>query len=97
MYLYIFCSCYRATPKLSECLEKKRHVLEQIEIKLDSGIDRALETIAGWVKIVLQLEHNKKEFFKSETFNDNENLNTVSPVSSPFLTKLLNYFNQTME
>lgn len=86
------------TPKLNECLDKKRHVLEQIEIKLDLGIDRALETIAGWVKIVLQLEHNKKEFFKSETFNDNENLNTVSPVSAlvyalPFLFSWSNRAN----
>lgn len=82
MIIY-YVTLFRATPKLSECLEKKRAVLEQIEMKLDAGIDRALETIAGWVKVVLQLEHSKKEFFKSETFNDNENLNTVSPVRTP--------------
>jgi len=62
-------------------MEKKKVALEQIEMKLDLGLDRAVETIVGWVKVILQTEHNKKEYFKSETFNENENLNTVSPVS----------------
>jgi hypothetical protein len=68
-----------ATPFLSECLEKKKAFLEQIEIKLDAGIDRSLNTIVGWVTAILQSEHNKKEFFRSESFMDNEKPDMISP------------------
>ncbi|OXA59892.1 exocyst complex component 5 [Folsomia candida] len=68
-----------ASPKLSECMEKKNAVLEQIEMKLDAGLDRSIDTIVGWVKVILQSEQNKKEYFRTETFNENEPLNAVSP------------------
>jgi len=69
-------------------MEKKKAMLDQIEMKLDAGLDRSIETIVGWVKVILQTEHSKKEFFKSEcfdTFNENENLNAVSPVSYTYI------------
>lgn len=31
---------YSSTPKHTECLHKKRQMLEQIESKLDTGLDR---------------------------------------------------------
>lgn len=62
-------------------MEKKNAVLEQIEMKLDAGLDRSIDTIVGWVKVILQSEQNKKEYFRTETFNENEPLNAVSPVS----------------
>jgi len=71
-----------ASPKLGECIEKKSAALEQIELKLDEGLDRSIETIVGWVKLVLQAEQNKKEYFKLETFNENDVLNAVSPACS---------------
>lgn len=29
-----------SSPKLSECLQKKKEIIEQMEMKLDTGIDR---------------------------------------------------------
>ncbi|KAJ6652741.1 hypothetical protein lerEdw1_010932 [Lerista edwardsae] len=34
-----------SSPKLSECLQKKKDVTEQMEVKLDMGIDRQVETL----------------------------------------------------
>lgn len=41
-------------------------MLEQIEMKLDMGLDRSLNAITGWVKIYLQNEQRKTDF-KPET------------------------------
>lgn len=35
--------CYSSSPKLSECLQKKKDIIEQMEVKLDMGIDRQVE------------------------------------------------------
>lgn len=31
-----------SSPKLTECLHKKKEVIEQMEVKLDTGIDRSV-------------------------------------------------------
>lgn len=56
----------RSTPKQVDCLAKKRYLLESIELKLDSGLDRSINAIIGWVKIYLQNEQKKTDF-KPET------------------------------
>lgn len=33
-----------SSPKLAECLHKKKEVIEQMEVKLDTGIDRSVYT-----------------------------------------------------
>lgn len=58
-----------STPKHGDCLFKKKFVLEQIEIKLDTGLDRSINAIVGWVKIYLQSEQKKTDF-KPETDQD---------------------------
>jgi len=71
----------RGTQRLLECVEKKRIVLESIETKLDIGLERSLETIVGWIRIVLQTEYNRKEFFRAEVADDDQQqLYQVSPV-----------------
>jgi len=37
-------------------------MLEQIETKLDIGLDRTINAIVGWVKIYLQSEQKKTDF-----------------------------------
>ncbi|XP_066993895.1 exocyst complex component 5 isoform X4 [Anabrus simplex] len=55
-----------STPKHGDCLQKKKYLLEQIELKLDTGLDRSINAIVGWVKIYLQTEQKKTDF-KPET------------------------------
>lgn len=72
--------CYRSTPKHVDCISKKRYLLESIEIKLDSGLDRSINAIVGWVKIYLQSEQKKTDFKP-----DTDNMDTLaSPVSNFF-------------
>lgn len=60
---------YRSTAKYSECLTKKRYMLESIESKLDTGLDRAINAIIGWVKTYLQIEQRKTDFKPESDFD----------------------------
>lgn len=48
---------------------KKRYMLEQIENKLDNGLDRAINALLGWVKIYLQNEQRKTDFKPESDFD----------------------------
>uniref|UniRef100_A0A671M4P5 Exocyst complex component 5 n=1 Tax=Sinocyclocheilus anshuiensis TaxID=1608454 RepID=A0A671M4P5_9TELE len=51
-----------SSPKLTECLHKKKEVIEQMEVKLDTGIDRTLNCMIGQMKHILVTEQKKTDF-----------------------------------
>uniref|UniRef100_A0A8C9S261 Exocyst complex component 5 n=1 Tax=Scleropages formosus TaxID=113540 RepID=A0A8C9S261_SCLFO len=51
-----------SSPKLTECLHKKKEVIEQMEVKLDTGIDRTLNCMIGQMKHILSTEQKKTDF-----------------------------------
>uniref|UniRef100_A0A2R9BNY6 Exocyst complex component Sec10-like alpha-helical bundle domain-containing protein n=1 Tax=Pan paniscus TaxID=9597 RepID=A0A2R9BNY6_PANPA len=51
-----------SSPKLSECLQKKKGIIEQMEMKLDTGIDRTLNCMIGQMKHILAAEQKKTDF-----------------------------------
>ncbi|KAL7992769.1 hypothetical protein Chor_017025 [Crotalus horridus] len=55
-----------SSPKLSECLQKKKDITEQMEVKLDMGIDRqirmTLNCMVGQMKHILAAEQKKTDF-----------------------------------
>jgi len=65
-----------STPLHGDCLQRKKRVLELLESKLETGIDRSLTAIVGHVKVTLQAEQKKSDF-KPET--DDAMLNIASP------------------
>jgi len=50
------------TSKHSECLQRKREIMEAMENKLDIGLDRTLSAIVGWIKYLLTTEQKKSDF-----------------------------------
>ncbi|KAI4502696.1 hypothetical protein M0802_002608 [Mischocyttarus mexicanus] len=50
------------TAKHGDCVLKKKVVLDQIDMKLDTGLERSTSAIVGWVKIYLQNEQKKTDF-----------------------------------
>ena len=69
---------YRSSPRHSECLQKKRDLRDQMESKIDSGLDRTLTAITGYVKYMLGAEQKKTDFKPDD---DSAMLAMVSPVS----------------
>jgi hypothetical protein len=65
-----------STPKYGDCLQRKKNELEKLEHKLDTGIDRTLSALAGWVKSILSTEQNKTDF---NPVSAKSALNTSSP------------------
>lgn len=59
MYNLLLC---RSTPKYGDCLLKKRELRENLESKIDTGLDRAVASICGWVRIILATEQKKTDF-----------------------------------
>lgn len=51
-------------------------MLEQIESKLDTGLDRSINALVGWVKVYLASEQKKTDF-KPET----DDLDTIASVA----------------
>lgn len=50
-------------------MTKRRYMLEQIESKLDVGLDRAINALIGWVKTYLQSEQRKTDFKPESDFD----------------------------
>lgn len=65
--------CVVSTSRHSDCLQKKRFMLDQIESKLDMGLDRSISALVGWVRVYLASEQKKTDF-KPET----DDLDTVA-------------------
>lgn len=60
---------------------KKRILMEQIETKLDQGLDRSISAVIGWVKVYLQYEQKKTDY-KPET--DVDTISSAVIINYPF-------------
>lgn len=51
-----------STTKYTDCLKKKRDVTQQMETKLNSGLEKSIASLIGWIKYLLQSEQKKNDF-----------------------------------
>ncbi|XP_065833426.1 exocyst complex component 5-like [Oscarella lobularis] len=51
------------------CMRKKKTAIDQLEQKLDEGLDRALNSIVGWAKRILSDEQKKADFKPEDSGN----------------------------
>lgn len=54
------------SPRHTECIKRKREAFEDMEFKLNTGLERAITAIINWAKVILQTEQKKTDF-KPET------------------------------
>ncbi|XP_017785913.1 PREDICTED: exocyst complex component 5 isoform X2 [Nicrophorus vespilloides] len=50
------------TPKYNDCVTKKKFVMDDIERKVNNGLDRSMNAIITWVKLYLQSEQKKTDY-----------------------------------
>nr|XP_023030240.1 exocyst complex component 5 isoform X1 [Leptinotarsa decemlineata] len=77
------------TPKYNDCIQKKKFVLEDIERKINTGLDRCLNAVATWAKLYLQTEQKKSDF-KPET-------DDFDTVASSACKTVLNYVKRIIK
>ncbi|CAH2983386.1 unnamed protein product [Chilo suppressalis] len=80
--------CNSSTSKQSECIQKKVSIIEQLESKLDAGLERAIAAVVSWVKLHLQTEQKKADF-KPE--------GDIDTLASPACLAVVSYLNSVME
>ncbi|XP_066143418.1 exocyst complex component 5 [Euwallacea fornicatus] len=73
----------------NECLQKKKFVLEDIERKVNLGLDRCLNAFTVWVKLYLQVEQKKADF-KPES-------DDFDTVSSPACKTVCQYISSVIK
>lgn len=84
-----------STPKNVECMTKKKKILEQIEMKLNLGLDRSINAIVGWVKVYLQTEQRKTDF-KPES--DVDTLNTPACLTVvQYVTGMIRHIDDSLD
>ncbi|KOC59711.1 Exocyst complex component 5 [Habropoda laboriosa] len=84
-----------STPKHGDCMLKKKVVLDQIEMKLETGLDRSINAIIGWVKVYLQNEQRKTDF-KPET--DVDTLSTPACLTVvQYVTGMIRHIRNTLD
>ncbi|CAC5396756.1 EXOC5 [Mytilus coruscus] len=49
-------------PLVLLCIQKRRVLREQLKGKIDIGLDRAVATVAGWIRNILSAEQKKTDF-----------------------------------
>nr|XP_039272954.1 exocyst complex component 5-like [Styela clava] len=51
-----------SSSRYGECIQRKKQIREQMEVKLDSGIDRCLQAAIGWMKTIFKTEQKKNDY-----------------------------------
>nr|CAB3508192.1 unnamed protein product [Spodoptera littoralis] len=74
--------------KQNDCMQKKTAIMEQLENKLDVGLDRAISAIVSWVRMHLQNEQKKTDF-KPE--------GDIDTLASAACLAVVNYLNNIMD
>ncbi|KAK2584986.1 hypothetical protein KPH14_008517 [Odynerus spinipes] len=83
------------TSKHGDCMLKKKVVLDQIDMKLDTGLERSISAIVGWVKIYLQNEQKKTDF-KPDT--DVDTLSTSACLTVvQYVTGMIRHIRNTLD
>ncbi|XP_033115863.1 exocyst complex component 5-like [Anneissia japonica] len=76
-----------SSPMYSQCVQEKREIKEQMEGKIENGLDRTLNCWCGWIKHILSAEQKKSDFKP-----DSEEMPTE--LSTPACAKVLKFVDQ---
>lgn len=55
-----------SSPVYADCVHRKKEIMGMMESKLDSGIDRVLTSMTGWIKNIMSTEQKKSDFRPEE-------------------------------
>ncbi|CAB3249137.1 unnamed protein product [Arctia plantaginis] len=80
--------CMTSASKQNECVQRKKSIMDQLENKLDAGLERAIAAIVGWVKLHLQTEQKKTDF-KPE--------GDIDTIASSACLAVVSYLNNVMD
>ncbi|KAM7375812.1 hypothetical protein PAMP_005580 [Pampus punctatissimus] len=83
--------------KLAECLHKKKEVIEQMEVKLDTGIDRTLNCMVGQMKYILATEQKKTDFRPEDENNVMIQYTTACSKVCAYVSRQVEHVRKSMD
>uniref|UniRef100_A0A3Q2YMQ6 Exocyst complex component 5 n=1 Tax=Hippocampus comes TaxID=109280 RepID=A0A3Q2YMQ6_HIPCM len=86
-----------SSPKLAECLHKKKEVIEQMEVKLDTGIDRTLNCMVGQMKHILATEQKKTDFKPEDENNVMIQYTTACAKVCAYVSRQVEHVRKSMD
>uniref|UniRef100_H2MNH0 Exocyst complex component 5 n=1 Tax=Oryzias latipes TaxID=8090 RepID=H2MNH0_ORYLA len=86
-----------SSPKLAECLQKKKEVIEQMEVKLDTGIDRTLNCMVGQMKHILATEQKKTDFRPEDENNVMIQYTTACSKVCAYVSRQVEHVRKSMD
>uniref|UniRef100_I3KWA1 Exocyst complex component 5 n=2 Tax=Oreochromis TaxID=8139 RepID=I3KWA1_ORENI len=88
-----------SSPKLAECLHKKKEVIEQMEVKLDTGIDRSvtLNCMVGQMKHILATEQKKTDFRPEDENNVMIQYTTACSKVCAYVSRQVEHVRKSMD
>uniref|UniRef100_A0A3B4TAE7 Exocyst complex component 5 n=1 Tax=Seriola dumerili TaxID=41447 RepID=A0A3B4TAE7_SERDU len=86
-----------SSPKLAECLHKKKEVIEQMEVKLDTGIDRTLNCMVGQMKHILATEQKKTDFRPEDENNVMIQYTTACSKVCAYVSRQVEHVRKSMD
>ncbi|KAF2882433.1 hypothetical protein ILUMI_23752 [Ignelater luminosus] len=84
------------TPKYSDCIHKKKFVMDDIERKINTGLDRSLNAITTWIKLYLQAEQKKTDF-KPETDDFDTVASPACKAVGQYIKNIINQIQSNMD
>ncbi|XP_076605402.1 exocyst complex component 5 [Chaetodon auriga] len=86
-----------SSPKLAECLHKKKEVIEQMEVKLDTGIDRTINCMVGQMKHILATEQKKTDFRPEDENNVMIQYTTACSKVCAYVSRQVEHVRKSMD
>ncbi|KAB0803903.1 hypothetical protein PPYR_00873 [Photinus pyralis] len=84
------------TSKYNDCLHKKKFVLDDVERKINTGLDRSLTAIVTWVKLYLQAEQKKSDF-KPETDDFDTVASSACKTVGQYIRSIINQIQSNID
>ncbi|XP_045471199.1 exocyst complex component 5 [Harmonia axyridis] len=84
------------TLKYDDCIGRKKFILEDIEKKINIGLERSLNAITTWVKLYLQNEQKKNDF-KPETDDFDTVASSACKQVSQYITGVIKEISDNLD
>lgn len=81
-----------STPKHADCLHRKKQELAKLEHKVDTGLDRTLNALVGWVRTILSTDQKKTDFNPPMTNGPNKHVTGLAQ-ASPACLRVVKFVN----
>jgi len=82
-----------STPKHADCLQRKKQELVKLEHKVDTGLDRTLNALVGWVRTILTTDQKKTDFNPPMSNGPNKHAGMGLAQASPACLRVVKFVN----